>query len=185
MRLFGILAVALTFTGSPAAALGVSSDVRVTVDADRIDTNVGDSTTTGVRVANLGVGAHGPMTAHLVIVDPVDGRPVDPEDWTDELTRAIPPLEPGQSVELEWTIRPITAGSYALFVATVDAVAGVSTDAALSRLVPIQVEPPLISGTGPAMAVSVGVPVILGMVLTLRAIQERKRKLKLAAVSAA
>jgi hypothetical protein len=151
--------------------------IHVTIDKAIISTRLGDSTAIAVRVANLGVMPSPPMTAHLSIVDPLMGRPVDPEDWTDRLSRQIGSLAAGRSVTLEWTLKPIAQGQYALFVAVVPTAPRVGDMPLTSPAINVSVGPPATNSTGATMVVvAVVVPVVIGAVLAGQSILNRPRR---------
>lgn len=115
------------------------------------------------------------MTAHLSIVDPRLGRPVDPEDWTDQLSRPVGSLAAGEFATLEWTLKPITEGQYALFVSVVPTAPQPADVPLTSPAVNVSVSPPATDPTG-AVVVAVVVPVMIGAILASQSILNRRRR---------
>lgn len=177
MRRLAALAAGLwlaLLAGGPASAAD-RAPIEVTIDQTALSTELGGSTVVAVKVANLGETLGRPMTAHLSIVDPRLGRPVDPEDWTDQLSRPIASLAGGEFATLEWTLKPITEGQYALFVSLVPT-APQRGDAPLnSPVVNVSVRPRAVDPTG-AVVVAVVVPVVIGAILVSQSILNRRRR---------
>lgn len=69
---------------------------------------------TGLR--NDGATATPPLAAHLSIAAVDEGRHVDPEDWSPQRTQYLPPLQPGESVQLTWKLHALFEGVFVSFV---------------------------------------------------------------------
>jgi hypothetical protein len=94
-----------------------SSDLEVTVSGARFDTVLGDSETLEVEITNTGNDASGPLVGHLLVIDPNSDVSADAEDWTDELTRPLGSLAPGESTTIPWEVQPISTGEFFVMVA--------------------------------------------------------------------
>jgi hypothetical protein len=70
---------------------------------------------------NNGATATPPLVAHLAIAALDEGRYVDPEDWSPRRTQYLPPLQPGESVQLAWRLRGLIEGAFVTFVTVVSA----------------------------------------------------------------
>lgn len=68
---------------------------------------------------NQGSTATPPLAAHLSIAALTRGKHVDPEDWSPLRTQYLPPLQPGESVQLAWRLHALLEGTFASFVTVV------------------------------------------------------------------
>ena len=87
-----------------------------------------------------------------------DGVYVDPEDWSSERTRYLPPLAPGGSIEVPWTVKAVNSGHLAVYVTVLGAgrpVIGPALDARVASRTTID--------AGGALPLAVGVPALLGV----------------------
>ncbi len=62
-----------------------------------------------------------PLVAHLSIAALQPGQYVDPEDWSPERSQYLPPLQPGESVKLDWQLHALFEGAFIVFVTVVAA----------------------------------------------------------------
>lgn len=65
---------------------------------------------------NDGATATPPLAAHLSIAAVDEGRHVDPEDWSPQRTQYLPPLQPGESVQLTWKLHALFEGVFVSFI---------------------------------------------------------------------
>ena len=68
------------------------------------------------RIENRGTAALDGLFAHLNVVGLSCGIYVDPEDWSEERTKSVPPLGPGESTEVDWDVTAVTGGEAAIYV---------------------------------------------------------------------
>lgn len=66
-------------------------------------------------IENLGTNTTGGV-AYISIVDTNSSQPIDLEDWSAQKGFYVPSILPGQSLQLEWGVRLVKAGSYTVTV---------------------------------------------------------------------
>jgi hypothetical protein len=82
---------------------------------------VGETVRFNTTVRNTGTAATSPLVAHLNIASLQPGVYVDPEDWSSSRTRYLEPLQPGETVTINWMVRALTEGDFAAYVTMVAA----------------------------------------------------------------
>jgi hypothetical protein len=87
------------------------------VSPNRFDTVLGETETIQIEVTNAGAEPTGPLVGHLLVIDPDSNVSADAEDWTDELTRPLASLSPGESTTILWEVQPISTGDFFVMVA--------------------------------------------------------------------
>ena len=75
------------------------------------------------------------LVAHLNIAAVKEGPYVDPEDWSPQRTQYLPPLAPGESVQLAWRVHTLINGEFAVYVTVVSPEPSFTTAASPSLLV--------------------------------------------------
>lgn len=70
---------------------------------------------------NKGATATPPLAVHLSIAGLDRGKHVDSEDWSPERTQYLLPLQPGESVQLDWKVHALFEGTFVTFVTVVSA----------------------------------------------------------------
>jgi len=112
--------------------------------------------------------------AYISIVDVKDKIPVDLEDWSVEKGLYIPPINPGQSLPLEWDVRLVKAGEYTISVLFNENKNPHSPPIVSSRM-NLEVLPKLNLNPSNVLPVAFGVPAFLiGVLGTLNYIRGRK-----------
>jgi hypothetical protein len=94
-------------------------NVSVQISKDSAALVAGDWVEFTTLLRNDGAGATPPLVAHLNIAAVKRGRYVDPEDWSPKRTQYLPPLEPGDSHQLNWRVHALAEGEFASFVTVV------------------------------------------------------------------
>jgi hypothetical protein len=160
-----LVAAAMAAPGvSPAAAPEVSTS------RTHVSTSIGDSFRFTTVVANPGSTPLSGLVAHLNVLSWDPGVYVDPEDWSSQRTRYLPPLAPGSSMTTAWTVKAVNSGHLAIYVTVLGAgrpVAGPALDVRVASRTTID--------AGGALPLALGVPALLG----LAAIGVRRRRLAL------
>jgi hypothetical protein len=100
------------------AALVLSTGPTVTLDQQTIDASVGQTLTIESEVANPGPAPTPRMVAHLNVAS-LDGRYVDLEDWSGDVTRVVEPLPAGEKASIEWEFQAVNSGQFAVYVTLV------------------------------------------------------------------
>lgn len=118
-RALGLVAAVLVLggaTGVAGAALAAGPDqARVVVEPSSADVVLGESLDLTVTVTNPGPDATRPMVVHLDVTDPEQATSVDPEDWTSTLSKPVAALEPGATTTVDWTLQPISGGTFSVY----------------------------------------------------------------------
>lgn len=177
MRVLAGLLVGMTvlLCGSSSTWASRSGNLEIDAKPRSFSTYLGSTVTFEVTLTNASRSSSGPMTAHLMIVDPDEGKPLDPEDWTVAIAKELSPIAAGGVSRLEWVVRPIAEGEFALFVTVVPAFPKGGEVPLSSTVVPISVGPPRAS-LGMAIPVAATVPVLLAAVLLGQVLAIRRKR---------
>lgn len=158
MRTFLVLAAPLVLLAIAAPASAQTLDIGVS--PVEISTEIGAEHVLAVSITNRRSEPTGPLVAHLVVIDPSGGASADAEDWTGELNRPLSSLAPGESISLDWDIKPIMRGDFIALI-TVASVDEASLDPASSPAVYFMVTQPTLLVSGATVPVSIAVPLII------------------------
>lgn len=161
-RRVAALAVALTSLLGPPTAAGAAAGVGVTLDRTQITTRVGDKFTLRATITNpAGTYARG-VIAHLNVLSLAPGTEVDPEDWSTDRTRYLPPLPPHASKTLAWRLQAVTGGRIGVYVAaTSRRAAGAPSTGPLARV--LVTEHRTLNANG-ILPLAIGIPAVLALV---------------------
>jgi ABC-2 type transport system permease protein len=145
----------------PAAA--VEPPFEIAIDMETAVVNTGDEIEFATEVTNTGSEVSPNAVVAMNIINLGKGDPVDPEDWSPERTQEVDPLEPGESIELDWSVEAILDGDYMVYM-TVIANPGaedVTSVPIASPGIHLTVRP--FQSTNPAgvLPVAIGVPLLL------------------------
>ena len=143
-------------TAAPGAARAASPEVSMS--RTHVATSIGDEFRFTSLIANPGSTPLSGLVAHLDVVSWHRDVYVDPEDWSSDRTRYLPPLAPGRSVEVPWTVKAVNSGHLAVYVTVLGAGrphTGPALDARVASRTTID--------AGGALPLAVGVPVLLGV----------------------
>ncbi|MBT8200014.1 MAG: hypothetical protein KJO36_05800 [Acidimicrobiia bacterium] len=172
MRTFLVLAAPLVLLAIAAPASAQTVDIAVS--PLEISTEIGAEHLLAVSITNRGSEPTGPLVAHLVVIDPSGGASADAEDWTGELNRPLTSLGAGESISLDWDIKPIIRGDFIALI-TVASVDDASLDPASSPAVYFMVTQPTLLVSGATVPVSIAVPLIILAIGWWMLRTERKR----------
>lgn len=118
-----ILFVLVIILGTPSLAQAQSptgnSPVIVEISQDSATLMAGDWVEFSTIIRNEGSTATPPLVAHLNVAAVKRGPYVDPEDWSPRRTRYIDPMQPGETVQLDWRVHTLVKGEFASFVTVV------------------------------------------------------------------
>ena len=148
------LAAALVVAGPAAAAPELS------MSRGRVETRIGTDFRFRTTISNPGAAPVEGLIAHLDVVSSDPGVYVDPEDWSSERTRYLPPVAPGASIVVPWTVKAVNAGRFAVYVVVVGGgrpLAGPALDARVVERRTID--------AGGVLPLAVGLPGLLGLAL--------------------
>jgi hypothetical protein len=162
------LAAVLLVAGTAAApATARAASPEVSMSRARVTTGVGEEFGFASVIANRGSTPLAGLVAHLEVVSWDRDVYVDPEDWSSQRTRYLPPLAPGRSIEVPWRVKAVNSGHLAVYVTVLGAgrpVTGPALDVRVASRTTID--------AGGALPLAVGVPALLG----LAAIGVRRRR---------
>ncbi len=115
-----IAALATTMGSGTATALAAAppteaGDITVVMSPERSDVDLGDSIDLRIMVSNSSSSDRDDLVVHLDVVSPDREGSVDPEDWTATLTQPIGTLAAKASTTIDWTIQPISPGTFLVY----------------------------------------------------------------------
>jgi hypothetical protein len=160
-------------TASAAATKGA---VDISLTRPGVSTRLGESFRFSSTVSNNGQATLSGLVAHLNIVSLSKGVYVDPEDWSSERTRYLPPLGRGRSIEIPWKVTAVNGGRFAVYVVVVpsEGPATSAGDLAVSPALEARVTERRTLNSGGVLPLSLGVPAALGLAtLVVRARRRR------------
>lgn len=103
--------------GFASVASAAMKDVSVTVDRQRVATQLGHKISFPTTIANHGSTSTGPLIAHLNVLSLHSGVEIDPEDWSTHRTRYLGAIPAGGSRTITYPVHAINTGRIALYVA--------------------------------------------------------------------
>ncbi len=127
--------------------------------------------TTPVR--NEGATATPPLVAHLTITAVDTTRHVDPEDWSPLRTQFLPPLQPGETAQVDWQLHVLFEGQFAAFVTVL--AADRSRPLVMSPALRLQVAPDDIMPLNDVIPVAAVVPLFPLALLVFGVVRSRRR----------
>jgi hypothetical protein len=108
--------LSLVLIGALVAAPAASAQVELSVSRSDVSTRLGDDFGFTTEIRNVGSRPHSDLVAHLNVVGLSSGIYVDPEDWSEERTKSVPTLGPGESTSISWSVTAVTGGHAAIYV---------------------------------------------------------------------
>ena len=160
LLVFAVAAVA------PSVAIAKTAPPAVVVSLDRqeVSTRLGESFEFTSTVANPGSRELSDLVAHLNIVGLSENIYVDPEDWSDERTRHLPSIGPGESVKVAWSVKAVTGGDAAIYVVVLPGndPATAPDGLAVSPALDVHIAERRTINSGGVLWLALGVPALLG-----------------------
>jgi ABC-2 type transport system permease protein len=156
----GLTAGALT-AATPAAAPAAAS-TAVSLDRSAVATRVGEDVRMVSTITNTSPFIVRGLVAHLDVVSRQPGVTVDPEDWSSERTRYLPPLAAGRSARIRWTVTTVNTGRFAVYVV---ALGRGRQRPVLSPPLDVRIAAHQTIDPGTTLPVVVGVPAVLAAAL--------------------
>jgi hypothetical protein len=157
------LAIVLAAGALPAAAGAAgSADVRIDVDRAMVSTQLGKRFGLRVRITNTGSRPASGLIAHLNVLSLKPGVYVDPEDWSSDRTRYLPPIPAGAAVTTRWSLSAVTAGRLGIYVTVVPRNAAGTTPVA-GPTVRVDVADRTTLNAGGVVPLALGVPVAVAL----------------------
>jgi uncharacterized membrane protein len=156
-----------------------ASAVEISVDRPSVSTRLGQSFNFSSTITNTGRGPLTGLVAHLNVVGLTKGVYVDPEDWSPERTKDVPPLAPGQSATVPWTVTAVNGGRLAVYVVVVPRALPRTASSGLAVGAPmdLRVAERRTLNSGGVLFLALGVPGLLGLAtVALRLPRRRSRR---------
>jgi hypothetical protein len=153
------LAVVCLLAGAPAAA-AAGPPVEVSISRTQVSTRLGESFNFSSTVKNTAATPQAGMVASLNIVGLSAGIYVDPEDWSEERTRFLPTLAPGESTRLDWKVKAVTGGQAKIYVVALPR----TQEPAVSQAIAVRIADTKDFNSGGVLPLALGVPALLGLV---------------------
>jgi hypothetical protein len=168
---------ALVVVVAPPARADAGADIVDTVDVRvkprTTSIRLGENFDLKVTVTNKAKRPSPPLVVQIDITNPGSSLPVDPEDWTDPLSKTVGVVAPGKSVTLHWTLQPISNGTYAAYAV---ALSPGKDSAATSNIASVNVTGGRTLNSGGIGFVAVGMPALVGGLLLLRLLDSRRTR---------
>lgn len=169
-----LVAVGLTALFASAAPIDADQPVdalAVVIEPTSQAVVLGDGIGLTVSVTNTSDRPSADLVVHLDITDPSSSSSVDPEDWTSTLSRPLGVLEPGATGTVDWTIRPISPGTFSVYAV---AISSDTTDLTASGILTVDVADQRSLNPGGILPVAIGMPVLVGALLIARMLAARR-----------
>jgi hypothetical protein len=166
MSTAGFLSVGLAclFAAVPAAAPAQSSGpdapVAVSLSRDQVSTRLGEGFSFSSRIENTGRAPLSGLVVHLNVVGLSSGIYVDPEDWSEERTKNIASLGPGESTDITWDVKAVTGGNAAIYVVALPG--GQEGGPVVSPAMDVRIAETKDLNSGGVLPLALGVPVLIG-----------------------
>jgi LPXTG-motif cell wall-anchored protein len=175
-RVLGVV-LACMLIAAPAAASKASADTPVAVSLDRREVSIplGESFGFHSKITNTGSQEVGGLVAHLNVVGLSSGIYVDPEDWSEERTKSVPALGPGESADVSWNVKAVTGGHAAIYVVALPGEDATSAPPpAVSPAMDVRIADTKDLNSGGVLPLALGIPALLG--LTTLVVRRRRRR---------
>jgi hypothetical protein len=160
-----VLLAATVVTSGRAGAKTAPPPVVVSLDRQQVSTRLGESFNFTSTIANPGSRPLSGLVAHLNIVGLSENIYVDPEDWSDERTRHLQAIGPGESATLSWRVKAVTGGDAAIYVVVlpVENPATAPEGLAVSPALDVHITERRTINSGGVLWLALGVPALLGI----------------------
>jgi hypothetical protein len=176
LRRFVFLTLVCALALPTTSALAKDESLAVSLSRTEVATRLGESFDFTSRITNNGPVERSGLVAHLNVVGLSEDIYVDPEDWSEERTGHLAPIGPGESVDVDWSVKAVTGGDAAIYVVALPGEdPGSAKDGlALSPALDVRIEESRTLNTDGVLPLAIGVPAVLGLVtLGLRARRRR------------
>ena len=158
------LAVALACLAAPATTAAQTGPVTVSVDRSEVSTRLGDSFGFTSEITNTGARPLSGLVAHLNVVGLDPDIYVDPEDWSEERTKGVADLQPGESTDISWTVKAVTGGHAAIYVVVLPGEpASAREGLAISPAIDVRIADTKDLNSGGVLPLALGVPALIGL----------------------
>jgi hypothetical protein len=162
VRLAIAVLIACGASAAPAAAAG--GTLGISLDRSAASTQLGKSFGFSSSITNTGGRTLKDLVAHLDVVSLSSGVYVDPEDWSDQRTRYLPPLEPGGSTKVDWKVKAVNGGNLAVYVVVVPTPVTAPPGPTISTGLQAHITERRTLNSGGVLPLALGVPALIGLV---------------------
>ena len=169
MRAARALSVSLLCLLVAAPASAARSPVEVSLNRTEVSTRIGESFNFDSEIRNTGTERLSGLVAHLNVAGLDSGIYVDPEDWSEDRTRFLPTLGPGETTRVGWDVKAVTGGRAAIYVVALPA----GAEPAVSPAMTVDITETTDLNSGGVLPLALGVPAVLGAVALL--VRRRRR----------
>jgi hypothetical protein len=154
---------------------GTNTAVAVSLSRSQVETKLGQSFSFVSTIENTRSTPVSGLVAHLNIVGLSEGIYVDPEDWSEDRTRRLPTLAPGQSLDVSWSVKAVTGGEAAIYVVVLpgENPSSAPEGLAVSPALDVHITEHRTLNSGGVLPLALGVPALLG-IATLVARRRRR-----------
>jgi hypothetical protein len=137
----------------------------VSLSRAQVATRLGESFDFSSTVRNVGRRPLSGLVAHLNVVGLSENIYVDPEDWSEERTKDVAPLGPGDSATVSWSVKAVTGGEAAIYVVVLPgrSPATASERLAVSPAIDVRITERRNLNSGGVLPLALGVPALVGM----------------------
>ena len=144
----------------PGSAGAQSLDgIDVEIEPSQVDVLLGESIDFEVTITNRTDTDTPPLVVHIDVTNPSRASSVDPEDWTETLSKSVGVVEPGRAKVVSWNAQPISGGQFVLYAV---ALTPGATNVASSNVLAINVTERRSLNPEGILPVSIGGPVLVG-----------------------
>jgi hypothetical protein len=169
--LVGTAALALALVAATGAQAAVPA-ISVESDKTEIRVDIGQTFALRTTIRNESASPTPELVAHLNILALRPGTYVDPEDWSTERTRYVPPIPAGGSTTVPWRVTAVHSGSIGVYAAVLPA-SGAGTPTA-SPTLHAQITARTTIDSGGVVPLALGVPAVLVVLVFAVAIRRRR-----------
>jgi uncharacterized membrane protein len=162
--LLGLLCLLLA---APVSA--ARSPVQVALSRTEVSSRLGDSFSFDSEIRNTGTRPLSGLVAHLNVVGLDTDIYVDPEDWSEDRTKFLSPLAPGESTSVGWNVKAVTGGRAAIYVVVLPG----DAEPAVSPEMTVDIADTKDLNSGGVLPLALGVPAFLGAMALL--VRRRRR----------
>jgi hypothetical protein len=162
-----VLAIVLVTSGPSTLAVGKTraAGVEVSLSRAEVATRLGDRFSFVSTVSNLSGKRASGLVAHLNIVGLSENIYVDPEDWSEDRTKHVPSLGPGETARLSWSVKAVSGGQAAIYVVVLpgEEPARAPQGLAVSPALDVEITEHRTLNSGGVLPLALGVPAALGL----------------------
>jgi hypothetical protein len=169
MRTARVLFICLLCLMATAPVSAARSPVAVSLSRTEVSTRIGESFGFDSEIRNTGTEPLSGLVAHLNVAGLTSGIYVDPEDWSEDRTRFLSPLAPGETTSVGWNVKAVTGGRAAIYVVVLPA----GAEPAISPAMDVRIAEAKNLNSGGVLPLALGVPAVLAVAAI--AVRRRRR----------